>query len=416
MNSAGFAHHGGRLGAARVAYSQAPQPWIDLSTGINPRSYPAPRARGATLNRLPDTGELARLEAVAAAAFGVADPVRVVATGGTEPALRLLPFVVGNAWLGFADGVGGAGTGTAANVAMVGATGGDVGVTDEGAAAGVGGRGGGISAARAGATVGEGGWGLGARGLVAAIVAGPTYGSHVDGWAKAGVPARIVADAELDGAIGDRTAVIVVNPNNPDGRLVGRDRLRQLHNAVASRDGVLVVDEAFAEVTPEASVADLAGTTDAERLVVLRSFGKFYGLAGLRLGFVIGSPAVAARVRGLIGDWPVSVDAMAAGLAAYADTAWADRMRRQLAAAARRLDGLLSRHGFEVVGGTSLYRLVRAADAPARFEKLAAAGILTRPFQHDATLLRFGLPGAPDGWRRLGAALAGYQADGASHA
>jgi len=360
MNSAGFAHHGGRLGAARIAYSQAPQPWIDLSTGINPRSYPAPRARGVTLNRLPDTGELARLEAVAAAAFGVADPVRVVATGGTEPALRLLPFVVGTGAAGAVE-AGHAGVGSVA---------------------------------------------AGARcGIAMAIVAGPTYGSHIDGWAKAGVPARVIADAELDGAIGDATAVIVVNPNNPDGRLVSRDRLRQLHDAVASRGGVLVVDEAFAEVTPEASVADLAGTSEAQRLVVLRSFGKFYGLAGLRLGFVIGSPAVAARVRGLMGDWPVSVDAMAAGLAAYADTAWADRMRRQLASAARRLDGLLTKYGFEVVGGTSLYRLARAADAPARFERLAAAGILTRPFQHDATLLRFGLPGSPDAWRRLQEAL-----------
>jgi len=345
MNSAGFAHHGGRLGAARVAYAQAPQPWIDLSTGINPRSYPAPRVRGVILNRLPDTGELARLEAVAAAAFGVSDPRRVVATGGTEPALRLLPFVVG--------------VGTGGAVAM-------------------------------------------------ALVAGPTYGSHVDGWAKAGVPSRVVADAELDAAIGDRTAVIVVNPNNPDGRLMSRDRLRRLHDAVASRGGVLVVDEAFAEVTPQASVADIAGTSEAERLVVLRSFGKFYGLAGLRLGFVIGNPAIAARVRALIGDWPVSVDALAAGLAAYADKAWADRMRKQLAVAARRLDGVLTRHGFEVVGGTSLYRLVRAAEAPARFERLAAAGILTRPFQHDATLLRFGLPGSPEAWRRLEEALASH--------
>ena len=362
MNSAGFAHHGGRLGAARIAYAQAPQPWIDLSTGINPRSYPAPRARGVTLNRLPDTGELARLEAVAAAAFGVADPARVVATGGTEPALRLLPFVVGAVGLHGRDGMG------AAHVGVDGAAG----------------------------------------ALSAAVVAGPTYGSHVDGWAKAGVPARVVADAELDAAIGERTAVIVVNPNNPDGRLMSRDRLRQLHDAVASRGGVLVVDEAFAEVTPVASVADIAGTSEADRLVVLRSFGKFYGLAGLRLGFVIGSPAVAARVRALIGDWPVSVDALAAGLAAYADRAWADRMRKQLAVAARRLDGVLTRYGFEVVGGTSLYRLVRAADAPARFERMAAAGILTRPFQHDATLLRFGLPGSPEAWRRLGDALASH--------
>src|SRR6266702_817434 len=95
MSSAGFAHHGVRRGAARSAYSHAPQPGSDLSTGINPKSYPAPRARGVTLNRLHDNAELCRLEAVAAAAFGVSDPRRVVATGGTEPALRLLPYVLG---------------------------------------------------------------------------------------------------------------------------------------------------------------------------------------------------------------------------------------------------------------------------------------------------------------------------------
>jgi cobalamin biosynthetic protein CobC len=337
MSAAGFAHHGGRLGAARAMYSQAPQPWIDLSTGINPESYPAPRARGITLNRLPDIAELSRLEAVAAAAFGVADPQRVVATGGTEPALRLLPYVLGQK---------------------------------------------------------------------AAVVAGPTYGSHADGWERAGVPARMVPDSELEDSIADQTALVVVNPNNPDGRVVSGDRLRQLHDAVAARGGVLVLDEAFAEVTPEASVAELAGSKQAERLVVLRSFGKFYGLAGLRLGFVVGAAQIAARVRGVIGDWPVSVDALAAGLAAYADREWAQRMRDQLAGSARRLDGLLVLRGFEVVGGTSLYRLVRAHDAPVRFERLAAAGILTRPFQHDNSLLRFGLPGTPGEWHRLSEALA----------
>jgi cobalamin biosynthetic protein CobC len=337
MISAGFAHHGGRLGAARATYFQAPQPWIDLSTGINPRSYPAPRAQGIALNRLPDTGDLARLEAVAAAAFGVGDPQRVVATGGTEPALRLLPYVLG---------------------------------------------------------------------VRAAVVAGPTYGSHADGWQSAGVPTRVVADAQLEESVRSsaRTALVVVNPNNPDGRVLGAERLRLLHDLVAGREGVLVVDEAFAEVVPEASVAGVQGW---DRLVVLRSFGKFYGLAGLRLGFVVGAPALLERVRSAIGDWPVSVDALVAGLAAYADREWAEQSRAQLASDTQRLDQLLGQHGFEVVGGTTLYRLAKAVDAAARFERLAAAGILTRPFRHDRSLLRFGLPGADDEWRRLGEALAG---------
>src|ERR1700730_13749976 len=168
MSSAGFAHHGGRLGAARAAYSQAPQPWIDLSTGINPKSYPAPRARGATLNRLPDAGELSRLEAVVAAAFGVGDPQRVVATGGTEPALRLLPYVLRQR---------------------------------------------------------------------AAVVAGPTYGSHADGWERAGVPSRVIPDALLDDSIAEQGALVVVNPNNPDGRILSRERLRQLHDAAGGGGG-----------------------------------------------------------------------------------------------------------------------------------------------------------------------------------
>jgi cobalamin biosynthetic protein CobC len=341
MSSAGFAQHGGRLGAALAAYPHAPQPWIDLSTGINPRSYRAPRARGTVLNRLPDTAQLQRLEAVAAEAFGVGDPGRVVATGGTEPALRLLPYVLR---------------------------------------------------------------------LDNAIVAGPTYGSHVDAWKRAGASLRVVADSELEGSMVDRTAIIIVNPNNPDGRIVDRDHLRRLHDLVCARGGMLVVDEAFAEVTPWASVADIAGTAVAPKLLVLRSFGKFYGLAGVRLGFVVGAADVVACVRGAIGDWPVSVDALAAGLAAYTDRKWAEQTRVRLTRDAGRLDGLLSAHGFEIVGGTSLYRLVRDAGAASRFEHFAAAGILTRPFQHDATLLRFGLPGSAGAWRRLATALAGSYA------
>jgi cobalamin biosynthetic protein CobC len=327
-----FAHHGGRLCVARSLFPDVPQPWIDLSTGINPHSYPAPRASARERNRLPEPTELARLEEVAAAAFNVADPARVVATGGTENALRLLPYVLK---------------------------------------------------------------------LTHAVIAIPTYGSHADAWQRAAAEVRTVADSELLMSAAANTAMTVVNPNNPDGRLLARDQLLALHEQV----GALIVDEAFGDLEPQHCVSDVAGSDAAPHIIVLRSFGKFYGLAGVRLGFVIASPAIATRLRQLLGDWPVSVDALRAGLAAYADNDWAHRMRARLSKAAQRMDQLLVSGGMEIVGGTSLYRLVRASNARARFSQLISHGVLVRPFDYNATLLRFGLPGSRDDWRRLTRAL-----------
>jgi cobalamin biosynthesis protein CobC len=331
-----FAHHGGRLGAARSLFPDVPQPWVDLSTGINPRPYPAPRASQRSRNRLPEPTELARLEAIAAAAFGVTDPARVVATAGTECALRLLPQIVN---------------------------------------------------------------------LKASVIVGPTYGSHADAWTRAGALTQTIG---LDGVRmhAERAACMtIVNPNNPDGRVVEPVQLLNLHDSLAEHSGTLVVDEAFAEVAPQASVAAAAGTAAAPKLIVLRSFGKFFGLAGLRLGFIVAAPPLAATIRGLIGEWPVSSDALAAGLAAYADVRWMDRERTILRKAGQRLDALLTLNGFELAGGTSLFRLARAPDACERFTRLLAAGILVRPFDFAPDLLRFGLPRGREQWRRLAAAL-----------
>ena len=331
-----FAHHGGRLGAARSLFPDVPQPWIDLSTGINPRSYPAPRASQRARNRLPEPAELARLEAVAAAAFGVADPARVVATAGTECALRLLPQMVN---------------------------------------------------------------------LQASVIVGPTYGSHADAWTRAGALTQTIALEEVRSHAERAVGLTIVNPNNPDGRCVSRSRLLELHDSLARHGGTLIVDEAFAEVVPEISVAAEAGAAAAPKLIVLRSFGKFFGLAGLRLGFIVAATPLAATIRGLIGEWPVASDALAAGLAAYADVRWMNRERTVLAKSAQRLDSLLTLNGFELAGGTSLFRLARAPDARERFTRLLAAGILVRPFDYAADLLRFGLPRGREQWRRLAAAL-----------
>jgi cobalamin biosynthetic protein CobC len=199
--------------------------------------------------------------------------------------------------------------------------------------------------------------------------------------------------------------VTLVNPNNPDGAVADRETVLRLHDDVSSQGGYLVVDEAFADVAPGYSVAALAGIARYPRLIVLRSFGKFYGLAGVRLGFVIAAAPVVARFRELLGDWPVSADAIAVGLAAYSDDAWAERTRERLQRSANRLDDLLISSGLEIVGGTSLFRLARSEDARRRFDNLLRAGILARPFDHDPTLLRFGLPREQWAWQRLAEAL-----------
>ncbi len=223
-------------------------------------------------------------------------------------------------------------------------------------------------------------------------IPGPTYGGHRAAWTAAG--------SWIVGTEAEATVAVVVNPNNPDGRIMPPADLIALADRLAARDGWLIVDESFADLDPAPSIAALRHP----RIVVLRSFGKFYGLAGLRLGFVLGDPAVVRRVRATLGDWPVSVDAIAAGLKAYPDRGWAERSRIRLARHAAWLDDKLAQAGFDPVGGTSLFRLVRAIDAPRRFEALCAAGILTRPFDYEPSWLRFGLP-HPSARARVAAAL-----------
>jgi cobalamin biosynthesis protein CobC len=140
---------------------------------------------------------------------------------------------------------------------------------------------------------------------------------------------------------------------------------------------------------------------------VLRSFGKIYGLAGLRLGFAIAPAALAARLRAALGPWAVSGPVLEIGARALADTDWLVDTRLRLAADSARLDHLLRLGGFEILGGTPLFRLARHADARGWFTRLGTAGILTRPFAERPDALRFGLPGVKEHWARLEAALAG---------
>lgn len=210
--------------------------------------------------------------------------------------------------------------------------------------------------------------------------------------------------AEAFAAASNGPSVLVVgNPNNPDGGIMTREALLAALEQQERSSGWLIVDEAFADCTPEWSIA--GEVAEDRRLIVTRSFGKFFGLAGVRLGFVLAPPALLAELRHLQGEWPVCVAALSFGLAAYADAPWIARTRAALPVAAARLDAVLTRHGLAPHGGCPLFRLAETADAHDLFAALARRHVLTRPFTGHANLLRFGLPADASALARLDAAL-----------
>lgn len=317
--------HGGDLATARALFPDAPGPWIDLSTGINPIPYPLPELPLSLWTRLPGADDEAALIAAARAAYRVPDHVGIVAAPGTQILIELLPR-------------------------------------------------------------------LAPSGPVAIL--GPTYAEHGHAWRKAGFA---VAEAA---ALEEAATIVVVNPNNPDGRALSRAELADLAALCAARGGLLVVDEAFADFTPETStVPELPPGA-----IVLRSFGKTYGLAGLRLGFAIGAAELMARLRAALGPWSVAGPALQVGAQALADAEWLASAGRERARDAARLDALLAPHG-RILGGTSLFRLLETPAAPALFTRLGRHGIYVRRFQNAPDRLRFGLPGDDAGWSRLQTAL-----------
>lgn len=229
-------------------------------------------------------------------------------------------------------------------------------------------------------------------------ILGPTYGEHEAAWRAAGHNVRMAAD--LEQAKGAQ-AVVVVNPNNPDGRVHAAAQLLPLADELAARGGLLVVDEAFADADPALSVAPQS----RPGLVVLRSFGKFYGLAGLRLGFAVAQPALRAALAAQLGPWPVAGAALTVGAAALADEEWGQATMARLARAAADLDEVLLAAGLNVVGGTCLFRLASSPHAPELYERLGRAGILVRAFAERPQFLRFGLPPDLGGLERLRCSL-----------
>ena len=231
------------------------------------------------------------------------------------------------------------------------------------------------------------------------------YNEHAHRWKQAGHEVRPVAIENFGSAIGELDVLVVCNPNNPTGERVVPAQLLEWHARLSARGGWLVVDEAFCDSTPETSVARF---TDRDGLIVLRSLGKFFGLAGARVGFVLSTESLLKALADWLGPWAVSGPSRLVARAALSDRTWQDETRERLRQDSRRLEQLLTRYGLPPDGGCELFQWARTARALEIHEALARQGILTRHFGAEPSL-RFGLPATPQDWERVEAALASEQ-------
>lgn len=318
--------HGGNIAQAAQRYAIPAENWLDLSTGINPNTWPVPALPAEVWRRLPEDSD------------GLLDAARIyygaphlLAVAGSQAAIQVLPSLRTTGRIGMLH---------------------------------------------------------------------PTYSEHAHAWAKQHRVVTLNAN-EIETALDDLDVLLLCNPNNPSGERFTPKTLLAWHARLATRGGWLVVDEAFIDAEPPLSIAHHAG---AEGLVVLRSLGKFFGLAGARVGFVAAWPALLAQLQEALGPWTLTGPARAIARLALQDSTWQQHTREHLQHDSARLAALLSQYGLAPTGGTALFQWLRTERAGELHEALARQGILTRLFGEPASL-RFGLPGNEAEWNRLKIAL-----------
>lgn len=334
--------HGGRLNDAVQRYGRSRAGWLDLSTGINPFSYPVPVLSAECWHRLPEASDV--LLQAAGSYYGAA---QLLPVAGSQAAIQGLPRLLRLLYLSSPS--------KSFNV----------------------------------------------------VVGAPSYAEHAHAWRQAGHAVRELGYDQLEAAVEGANDVcdvmVLCNPNNPTGEHIAPQRLLAWAEKLAQRGGFLIVDEAFGDTMPETSVIAAASRP---ALIVLRSFGKFFGLAGVRLGFVAAEEKLLKQLADFLGPWTVSTAAQEIGAAALSDTAWQTAMRQQLIAQGERLHNLLAVHDIHA-SGCALFQYWPTETQAENFAgHMARQGIWIRQF---ADGVRLGLPADENAWRRLQHALGNWK-------
>ncbi|MEQ5774977.1 threonine-phosphate decarboxylase [Thalassospira sp. NFXS8] len=376
--------HGGAIDLAAAHYNIALSQWLDLSTGINPTPYPVEGTNIApeTWQRLPLKRDTDAAICAARHYYDVPSVNHIACGPGTQALLQLVPFILSE--------------------------------TDQ---------------------------------VKRVAIFGPTYGEHAPAWERAHVttteifatpdirqtivrnqqlaPTSRIKNAPANNAVSnfgwlgltpvetlanivnDHDAFVIVNPNNPDGGYFDRQSLFDFACYLQERGKYLILDEAFADTTPDLSLCPQVH--HLTHTVILRSFGKFFGLAGARVGFALSHPALIAKISDRLGPWAVPGPALHIATAALGDNEWHHAMRTSLHLQANWLDQQLSKiNGCKLIGGTDLLRLYQGEMLPALQKHLAQCGIWVRGFTQAPTWLRFGLPGTKENQNRLQTALESF--------
>lgn len=327
--------HGGDLSAIRKLYPTAKQPWIDLSTGLNPNSYPwqtivPPNELLAVSHKLPQKNDIDECVIAWTKYLAAKNCDEWLLTAGSQAFINIMPRVFSKH---------------------------------------------------------------------TCVIATPSYNEYERSWSIAGRTHKLIERDKISANLSTpNTILILTNPNNPDGYIWDKKTLFDIASSLAENDGILVVDEAFADLNPEIS---LASDTLPENIILLRSFGKFFGLGGLRLGIVRLTEEVKLTTELEIGPW--SVNSIAILIAKYAtlDSNWISDAKTKLTVDAKRLADILTSNGFNLLGRTDLFQLVEHKDFLHITKKLNQNGIYVRTFEESDNIMRFGIPKNDQEFMRL---------------
>lgn len=230
----------------------------------------------------------------------------------------------------------------------------------------------------------------------------PAYAEHAAGWQKAGHHLQHIDSSNIESQLDRLDVLIIINPNNPTGKLHTPQQLLDWHAKLSRRGGWLIVDEAFIDSRPDYSLSPVPNRAG---LIILRSIGKFFGLAGIRCGFVIAEPQILQSLRELFGPWTINHPGRYVAAKALTDRDWQQKSIIDLKRQTQRLREVLTENGWSPLGASDCFQWLKTEHAERLHIFLAQQGILTRLFKDPASL-RFGLPKDDAAWLRLAQALA----------